>query len=78
MTNDINNIADMMTEAAKALIERDPHRLEQIENIIRNWLQTDSERMAQIHLLQAMTEAADLLLDTPSEIDVCDDEEEAA
>lgn len=57
-----------MAEAANALIRRDPHRLEERERISRGWLQTQKEELAQILLLQAMKEAADLLLDTPSEI----------
>lgn len=32
-------------------------------------MQTQDEELAQIILLQAMTEVADLLLDTPSEIE---------
>lgn len=72
MTRDIHSLEDLMTEAANALIQRDPHRLEQLENIARNWLQSDSEQKAQTRLLQAMIEAAYLLADEPSEIEVDD------
>ncbi|KGJ10084.1 hypothetical protein EQ718_01060 [Paracoccus versutus] len=54
---------------AGALIRRDPQRLEELERIARGWMQTQDEELAQIILLQAMTEVADLLLDTPSEIE---------
>ncbi|WP_418025823.1 hypothetical protein ACNKFW_20395 (plasmid) [Paracoccus sp. TD-10] len=47
-------VTELIAEAANALIRRDPYRLEEL---------------AQIILLQAMAEAADLLLDTPSEIE---------
>lgn len=72
MTRDIHSLEDLMTEAANSLIQRDPHRLEQLENIARNWLQSDSEQKAQTRLLQAMIEAAYLLADEPSEIEVDD------
>ena len=62
-------ITELMAEAANALIRRDPHRLEELERISRGWMQTQDEELAQILLRQAMTEAADLLLDTPSEIE---------
>lgn len=62
-------VTELMAEAAKALIRRDSHRLEELERITRGWMQTQDEELAQIILLQAMTEAADLLFDTPSEIE---------
>lgn len=62
-------VTELMAEAANALIRRDPHRLEELERISRGWMQTRDEELAQIILLQAMTEAADLLLDIPSEIE---------
>lgn len=62
-------VTELIAEAANALIRRDPHRLEELERISRGWMQTQDEELAQIILLQAMTEAADLLLDTPSEIE---------
>lgn len=74
----VYDLTTLMTEAAKALIKRDPMRLEELERIASNWLQTDSEKMAQINLLQAMTEAADFLLDQPSEIEIAEDEDEEA
>lgn len=64
-----NTVTELMAEAANALIRRDSHRLEELERIARGWMQTQDEELAQIILLQAMTEAADLLLDTPSEIE---------
>jgi predicted nuclease of restriction endonuclease-like (RecB) superfamily len=70
MTRDIHSLADLMTEAANALIQRDPHRLEQLETIASNWMQADSEQMAQTKLLRAMIEAAYLLADEPSELEV--------
>lgn len=62
-------VTELIAEAANALIRRDPHRLEELERISRGWMQTQDEELAQIILLQAVTEAADLLLDTPSEIE---------
>lgn len=70
-----NTVTELMAEAAKALIRRDPQRLEELARIASGWMQTRDEEMAQIILLQAMTEAADLLLDQPSEIEL---DEEAA
>ncbi|WP_449043500.1 hypothetical protein [Paracoccus versutus] len=67
--NHPTTVTELMAEAANALIRRDPHRLEELERITRGWMQTADEELAQIILLQAMTEAADLLLDTPSEIE---------
>ncbi|MDK8873400.1 MULTISPECIES: hypothetical protein [Paracoccus] len=67
--NHPTTVTELMAEAANALIRRDPHRLEELERITRGWMQTSDEELAQIILLQAMTEAADLLLDTPSEIE---------
>ncbi|RDD69872.1 hypothetical protein [Paracoccus versutus] len=67
--NHPTTVTELMAEAANALIRRDPHRLEELERISRGWMQTHDEELAQIVLLQAMTEAADLLLDTPSEIE---------
>lgn len=67
--NHPSTVTELMAEAANALICRDPHRLEELEGISRGWMQTQDEELVQIILLQAMTEAADLLLDTPSEID---------
>ncbi|MEF9602173.1 hypothetical protein O4J55_07400 [Paracoccus sp. PXZ] len=62
-------VTELMADAADALIRRDPHRLEELERISKGWMQTRDEELAQIILLQAMTEAADLLLDIPSEIE---------
>ncbi len=62
-------VTELIAEAANALIRRDPQRLEELERISRGWMQTRDEELAQIILLQAMTEAAELLLDTPSEIE---------
>ncbi|MFN8683121.1 hypothetical protein ACDP63_18590 [Paracoccus sp. P2] len=67
--NHPTTVTELMAEAATALIRRDPRRLEELERISREWMQTPDEELAQIILLQAMTEAADLLLDTPSEIE---------
>ncbi|RDD68661.1 hypothetical protein [Paracoccus versutus] len=69
MNHHPSTVTELMAEAANALIRRDPHRLEVLEQISRGWMQTQDEEQAQIFLLQAMTEAADLLLDTPSEIE---------
>ncbi|ARC36789.1 hypothetical protein A6J80_10695 [Paracoccus yeei] len=66
--NHPSTVTELMAEAANALIRRDPYRLEELERISRGWMQTADEELAQIILLQAMIEAADLLLDTPSEI----------
>ncbi len=67
--NHPTTVTELMAEAADALIRRDSHRLEELERIARGWMQTQDEELAQIILLQAMTEAADLLLNTPSEIE---------
>lgn len=67
--NQPTTVTEVMAAAADALIRRDPHRLEELERISRGWMQTQDEELAQNLLLQAMTEAADLLLDTPSEIE---------
>lgn len=77
MTRPISTIDDLMTEAAAALIRRDPQRLEEIAEIAGGWMQTEQEADAQRFLLMAMTEAADQLLDQPSHIEI-DDEGEAA
>lgn len=66
--NHPSTVTELMAEAANALIRRDPYRLEELERISRGWMQTADEELAQIILLQAMIEAADLLLDTQSEI----------
>ncbi|KRW95719.1 hypothetical protein [Paracoccus sp. MKU1] len=67
--NNPTTVTELMAEAANALIRRDPHRLEELERISRGWMQTRDEELAQIILLQAMAEAADLLIDTSSEIE---------
>ena len=69
MNHHPSTVTELMAEAANALIRRDSHRLEELERIARGWMQTQDEELAQIILLRAMTEAADLLLDTPSEIE---------
>lgn len=76
MYREPHTVADLMTEAAKALIKRDPQRLEQLEQISAGWLQAGHEQDAQRAILQAMCEAADLLLDSPSEIHFDEDESE--
>lgn len=69
-----NTVTELMAEAAKALIERDTLRIEELQRISRDWMQTGDEAAAQSLLLEAILEAACLLEGDPSEIET----EEAA
>jgi len=74
-----HTVAELLNEATKALVKRDPQRLEELERISEGWLQTEEERISQYYLLHAMAEAAELLLDTPSDMEhEMDDEDEDA
>lgn len=64
-----NTAADLFREAGLALANRDPERLAELQQIADNWMQDPSEADAQRTALQAMTEAADLLLDEPSTLE---------
>jgi hypothetical protein len=75
MPRKITDLNDLMTTAAIALIRRDPERLEELERECAHWLQDARATDAQRHLLQAMAEAAEMLLDSPSDIQIDDDAE---
>lgn len=65
---DPSTVAELMEQAAAALARRDPQRLEQLERISDGWMQARWERDAQRVMLQAMAEAAEMLLDEPSDL----------
>ena len=70
-----NTVTDLMAEAAKALIQRDTLRIEELQRISRDWMQTSDEAESQRLLLEAILEAACLLEGEPSEIQPTDDRE---
>lgn len=65
-----NTMTELMAEAAKALIQRDTLRIEELQRISRDWMQTREETESQRLLLEALLEAACLLEGEPSEIEV--------
>lgn len=73
-----NTVTELMAEAAKALIQRDTLRIEELQRISRDWMQMPDETEAQQLLLEAILEAACLLESDPSEIKIAEDEEEEA
>ena len=72
-----NTVTELMAEAAKALIQRDTLRIEELQNVARGWMQMPDEAEAQQLLLEAILEAACLLESDPSEIEIAEDEEAA-
>ena len=73
-----NTVTELMAEAAKALIQRDTLRIEELHRISRGWMQTREEAAAQESLLEAILEAACLLESDPSEIEIAEDEDDEA
>ena len=71
-----NTVTELMAEAAKALISRDTLRIEELQRISRDWMQTSDEAESQRLLLYAILEAACLLEGEPSEIPVPTDDRE--
>lgn len=51
-------------------------RIEDLQRISADWMQAPHESAAQMHLLNAMAEAAEMLLDTDSDIEIDKDESE--
>ena len=74
--NSPNTVTELMAEAAKALIQRDTLRIEELQNVARGWMQMPDETEAQQLLLEAILEAAYLLESEPSEIPVPTDDRE--
>jgi hypothetical protein len=63
-----NTASELFEQAGLALAKRDPQRLEELQQISAEWLQMPYEASAQMTALHAMTEAADLLIDEPSDL----------
>lgn len=74
--NHPNTVTELMAETAKALIQRDTLRIEELRRISDGWLQTRDESESQRLLLDAVLEAACLLEGEPSEIPVPTDDRE--
>ena len=68
--------AELIEQAGIALIRRDPERLEQLQAIAAGWLQAAHEASAIQTALNAMAEAAELLLDEESGIEIEDEDDE--
>lgn len=71
-----NTVTELMAEAAKALIQRDTVRIEELQRISAGWMQTTDEAESQRLLLEAILEAACLLEGDPSEITIATDDRE--
>lgn len=71
-----NTVTELMAEAAKALIQRDTLRIEELQRISSDWMQARDEAAAEDLLLKAILEAACLLEGEPSEIPVPTDDRE--
>jgi urease accessory protein UreF len=56
-SQDIRTVTALMNAAAEALQERDPDTLEDLDRLIRDWLQPEDERQAQQNMLDAMMES---------------------
>lgn len=61
MPKEIRTVADLMTAAANALRARDQDTLAKLDTMVRGWLQSDAERLAQLEMIGAMMEACDEL-----------------
>lgn len=63
---------ELMRAAAEALMARDANRLSGLRAIAQGWMQTSAEEQAQLMLLDAMGEAAELLEGEPTCLDADD------
>ena len=70
-----DTIPELMMQAAAALVRRDHTTLERLENHTHGWMTNDTEQVAMQLMMQAMIEAAYLLEDEPSEIEIEDEDE---
>lgn len=61
MSNNPNTVSELMACVAEALNNRDMNRLEELDNVSRGWVQSDSERSAQNSLLDAAMRAVEEL-----------------
>jgi hypothetical protein len=57
--NDLRDISDFLNAVAEAIREGDLDKLDATENQVREWLQTDDEKAAQINLLRSAYEAVE-------------------
>jgi len=64
----VHTVADMMTEAARAVQERDTDKLFALMRVSRDWLQGADEANAQMELLESLAEVVEELLSTEKEL----------
>lgn len=57
----VYTVADLMTAAARALQERDTDELFELMRVVRDWLQPEQERNAQMELLETMADVCEQL-----------------
>ena len=55
----VNNFSDWLNEAANALDDKDIMAVDELQKISENWMQTDTEKAAQLKLLTAIIDALD-------------------
>jgi diphthamide biosynthesis methyltransferase len=58
-STNINNVSDLMIQAADALRRCDIIKLEELRNICDEWMQTQQENLAQREMIAAMIEAVE-------------------
>jgi hypothetical protein len=66
----VRSVAALMETAAAALVARDTQALEELQRRVQGWLQMSGELAAQSAMLDAMLEAAYMLIDEPSDIEI--------
>lgn len=72
-TTDINTVIAFMEKAGEALAYRDMDAVRVLQEVVSNWVQTESERAAQRHLLQTITDAIEHMEELETADDPMDD-----
>jgi len=54
--NEINTMSDWMNELSNAIDSRDFRRIDWLENVTRDWMQSDDGKNSQLKLLQSVSE----------------------
>lgn len=59
--NNVHTVAQLMTEAARAVQERDTDKLFALMRVSRDWLQSSEETNSQLELLESLVEVVEEL-----------------
>jgi len=59
--NNVHTVAQLMTEAARAVQERDTDKLFELMRVSRDWLQSSEETNSQLELLESLVEVVEEL-----------------